>query len=610
VRFHRLNRELTFDPAIQLIPPSLIRLWKATTTRRRRQMGLLLAFSLVTSIADVFSIGVVLPFIGVLTSPEKVFNHELTQPLIRAAGVSRPQDLLMPITALFCGAAITAAAVRVLVIWLRTRLTFAIGADLSKEIYRRTLHQPYAVHLSRNSSEVIDGISGKVNTVIFGVLNPLLVIVSNTLILVVILLASLLYKPVIALAGFGGFALIYLAIYKLYQARLQANSRRVAESSTQRIKCLQEGLGGIRDVLLDNSQAVHCSAYQQADSRLRRAQAENLVTSEVPRYAIEALGICFIATLALNLAQQDAGSEVALPLVGGLAIAAQRLLPLLQQIYYGFVSLAGSDQSLRDALDLLEQPLPERVHEGKGLPMPFMHSIGCHQLGFQYHKEGPWVLRNLNFTIPKGSRIGFSGTTGSGKSTLLDILMGLLYPGEGALQIDGQAVTPANSSTWQARIAHVPQSIFLSDASVAENIAFGTPRDQIDMERVCMAATQAQIGETVAGLPHGYETLVGERGIRLSGGQRQRIGIARALYRKADVLVFDEATSALDVDTEQAVMQAIELLGPELTIVIVAHRLSTLEKCDQVVTLGRTGTPPCITYRSGNNLGLNTQAIP
>jgi ABC-type multidrug transport system fused ATPase/permease subunit len=550
-------------------------------------MGLLLAFTLVTSLAEVFSIGAVLPLVGVLTSPDKVFNHELAQPFIQALGIARPQELLMPITALFCGTALGAAVVRILVISLRTRLTFATGADLSNEIYRRTLHQPYAVHLSRNSSEVIDGISGKVNAVIFGVLNPLLVIVSNTLMLAVILLALLLYKPFIAVVGFGGFALIYLAIYKLSQARLLANSRYVAASSTQRIKCLQEGLGGIRDVLLDHSQAVYCSAYQQADSRLRRAQAENSVTSEMPRYAIEALGMCFIALLALGLAQSDAGFEVALPLVGGLAIAAQRLLPLLQQIYYGFANLTGSDQSLRDTLDLLEQPLPERAHQEKGTPMPFMNAIECQNVGFQYSLDGPWVLRKLNLTIPKGARIGFIGTTGSGKSTLLDILMGLLHPSEGTLLVDGQAVTPVNSLSWQARIAHVPQTIFLSDASVAENIAFGTPRRQIDMNRVRMAAAQAQIAETVESMQRGYETLVGERGVRLSGGQRQRIGIARALYRRADVLVFDEATSALDTETEQAVMHEIEDLGPELTILMVAHRLSTLRKCDQIIELGR-----------------------
>jgi ATP-binding cassette subfamily B protein len=563
----------------------LRRFWSAISPRRQAQICLLIAFTLLASLAEVFSIGAALPFLGVLSSPENVFKHEFAQPLIQALSIAQPQDLLLPISALFCGAAMVVAVVRTLAIYLRTRLTYAIGADLSNEIYRRTLHQPYAVHIARNSSELIEGVSGKVNTVISGVLNPLLIIVSNMVMLVVILLAFLMFGHFTALVCFGGFGLIYLSIYKLSQARLQANSRHITESSTQRIKCLQEGLGGIRDVLLDHSQAVYCAVYQRADSRFRRAQAENSVTSEIPRYAIEALGMCLLALLALNLAQQPEGFQMALPLLGAIVIAAQRLLPLLQQIYQGFSSLSGSHQSLYDTLELLEQPLPEPAHQANGRPMRYEHVIECRQLGFQYRPDGPWVLRDLNISIPKGARIGFIGATGSGKSTLLDVLMGLLYASEGKLQVDGQTITPTNSLNWQTRIAHVPQFIYLSDASLAENIAFGVPRDLIDFDRVHEAAAKAQIAEAITHLPQGYDTFVGERGVRLSGGQRQRIGIARALYRRADVLVFDEATSALDNATESAVMRAIKELGRELTILIVAHRLTSLSQCDTIIEL-------------------------
>ncbi len=568
-------------PNSSLLP----RLWQAIAPRRRAQLMALLGFTLLASLAEVFSIGAVLPFLGVLTSPEKVYAHEFAQPFIQALGITRAQDLLWPITGLFCGAALVAAVVRILAIWLRTRLTFATGADLSMEIYRRTLYQPYAVHLSRNSSEVIDGISGKVNTVIFSVLNPLLVIFSNSLMLTVILAALVLYKPLIALVAFGGFGLIYAVIILASRARLQANSIEIAVNSTQRIKSLQEGLGGIRDVLLDNTQPVFCAEYQRADRRLRRAQAENVVTSEVPRFAVEALGMIFIALLAYQLALRVEGFAVALPLVGALAIAASRLLPLLQQIYYGIANLSGSQQSLEDTLVLLEQPLPASVLHTCGTPQPFDHAIQCQSVGFRYGAEGPWVLRGLDLTIPKGARIGFVGTTGSGKSTLLDILMGLLQPAEGQLTVDGQPIIAANALHWQRRIAHVPQAIYLSDASIAENIAFGEPKQQIDMARVLEAATKAQMAATIESWRQGYDTLVGERGVRLSGGQRQRIGIARALYKQADVLVFDEATSALDNQTELAVMQAIEALGSELTIMMVAHRVTTLHSCDQIIEL-------------------------
>jgi ATP-binding cassette subfamily B protein len=221
--------------------------------------------------------------------------------------------------------------------------------------------------------------------------------------------------------------------------------------------------------------------------------------------------------------------------------------------------------------------------------LPFQKEIGIKCLSFRYTLQTPWVLNNLNLTIAKGSRVGFVGTTGSGKSTLLDIVMGLLQPTDGALEIDGQIVTPANNRAWQAHIAHVPQAIFLADSTIEENIAFGVPKDQIDPERVRQAAQQAQISEIIETWPKQYQTFIGERGIRLSGGQRQRIGIARALYKQADVIIFDEATSALDNETEQAVMQAIESLSEDLTILIIAHRLTTLKNCTQIVELGDGG---------------------
>lgn len=568
-----------------LPPAPLLRLWAAIPSKRRLQLLALMAFTMVASLAEVFSIGAVLPFLGVLTAPEKVFTHPYAQPLIAHLGITQPQGLLLPATVLFCAAALGAALIRIMAIWLRTRMTFATGADLSMEVYRRTLHQPYAVHLARNSSEVIDAVSGKVNTVIFSVLGPLLIIVSNALMLAVILGALLLYKPAVALVTFTGFGVIYLGIYLASRAHLQANSRQVAASSTQRIKSLQEGLGGIRDVLLDNAQAVYCAQYQRADRRMRRAQANNAVTGEMPRFAIEALGVCFIAGLAYTLAQQPAGFSAALPVVGALAIAAQRMLPLLQQTYHAFTSLSSSDKSLKDTLALLEQPMPGTAPAAPGQRMPFEHAIECRGLRFRYRADRPWALQGLNLRITKGSRVGFIGTTGSGKSTLLDILMGLLLPSEGQLLVDGQPVTAANVSLWQRRIAHVPQTIYLSDASIAQNIAFGVPAPQIDMERVRRAAAQAQMATTIDAWQHGYDTFVGERGVRLSGGQRQRIGIARALYKQADVLVFDEATSALDNATERAVMDAIEALGHELTIIMVAHRTTTLQGCDQIVEL-------------------------
>jgi ATP-binding cassette subfamily B protein len=524
-----------------------------------------------------------------LTAPGPVFAHPAAQPLIRALGVTQPSELLLPLTVIFGVAVLVSGSLRLLLLWATTRLTFATGADLSAAIYRRTLFQPYAVHVTRNSSEVIDGISVKTWSVIYATILPSLTLVSSSVMLGAIVVAFLTAFPGIALAAFGGFALIYLLIVRLTRRHLQANSRRIADASTQVIRSLQEGLGGIRDVLIDGSQDAYCHVYRAADQPLRRAQGANYFIAASPRFGVEAMGMLLIAVLAFVLAQQSEGLASAIPVLGALALGAQRMLPVLQQAYESWSGIRGGQASLQDTLDLLDQPLPEGAGGPPPQAMPFQRDIVLRELSFRYGADAPWVLEEVDLHIPRGSRFGFIGTTGSGKSTLLDIVMGLLHPVQGTLEIDGQQVTPANHRAWQAHVAHVPQAIFLSDASIEENIAFGIPAAAVDPDRVRHAARLAQLADTIEGWPQQYRTVVGERGVRISGGQRQRIGIARALYKQADVIILDEATSALDDATEQAVMEAIEGLPGQPTILMIAHRLSTLKNCTHVVELGAGG---------------------
>jgi ATP-binding cassette subfamily B protein len=292
-----------------------------------------------------------------------------------------------------------------------------------------------------------------------------------------------------------------------------------------------------------------------------------------------------IAWLAYVLALQPDGLVKAIPILGALALGAQRLLPALQQAYGSWSAIKAGHVSLQDTLELLDQPIIDG--EGRNTPsgMTFQQQVRLVDLSFRYGDQLPWVISNLNLNIYKGDRIGFIGSTGSGKSTLLDIIMGLLQPTSGKLEIDGQVVTSTNNSSWQSHIAHVPQSIYLADSTIQENIAFGVPKEKIDPHRVRKAAEEAQIAELIESWPNKYKTFVGERGVRLSGGQRQRIGIARALYKRADVIIFDEATSALDNETEQAVIKAIENLSKDLTLLIIAHRLTTLKNCNRIVEL-------------------------
>ena len=562
----------------------LARLWRHLTQRRKRQFILLMGLMLISAFAEVVSLGAVLPFLGILVAPDRVLAHPIVADVALKWSITSADQLVLPLTVAFAAAALTAGAIRMLLLWVNTRLAYACGADLSIEVYRRTLYQPYRVHVARNSSEVISGITNKVSGAV-NVLYQLLALTSSTVLMMAIISALIAIDPMVASVSAVGFGASYVLITGMFHRRLHRNSQRIAYEQTQVVKALQEGLGGIRDVLLDGTQPVYCNIYRQADLPLRRAQGNNTFIGQSPRYAMEALGMVLIAALAYVLGRQAGGIATAIPVLGALALGAQRLLPALQQSYSAWAGIAGSHASLADTIALLDQPLPAELLQPAPLPLPFKNTIHFDTVRYRYTSDGPWVLDGLNLTIPKGARVGLVGSTGSGKSTTLDLLMGLLIPTEGAILVDGHPISNNRVRAWQRSIAHVPQIIYLADTTLAENIAFGVPTETIDLDRVRQAARQAQIANFIENSPKGYQAFVGERGIRLSGGQRQRIGIARALYKQASVLVFDEATSALDNATEQSVMDSIEGLSSDLTILLIAHRLSTVRRCDTILEL-------------------------
>lgn len=572
----------------------ILELWRRLSRKRKKQFILLVFLMIAASLAEIFSLSMIFPFLGVLTAPEKVLENPAIGALADALELREPSALVVGVAIAFCLAALLAGAVRLILLYVSTRFSFALGADLSAEVYRRTLYQPYVVHVSRNSSEVINGIVGKTAMMIGSVLVPVLNLISALVLSAGILVALLSLDPLVALVAGACFGGVYWMILIVTRQQLRRDSEIIARESTYVIKALQEGLGGIRDVLIDNTQEAYLRIYRASDRPLRLAQGRTTFAAGSPRFLVETLGLVLIAALAVSISQRDGGVATAIPVLGALALGAQRLLPIFQQAYTSLATIRGAEASLRDILLLLDQPLPPSLGD-KAETVPFAEEIVLENLGFGYTPTGPAVLRDINLRIRRGARMGFVGATGGGKSTLLDIIMGLLTPTTGRIRIDQMFMTERSQRGWQSRIAHVPQTIYLSDSTVAENIAFGLRREEIDMDRVRRAAAQAQIADTIAAWPLGYDTIVGERGAKLSGGQRQRIGVARALYKQADVIIFDEATSALDNETERALMEAIEALGPETTILIVAHRLTTLRKCDLIVELrdgaiSRTGS--------------------
>jgi ATP-binding cassette subfamily B protein len=535
--------------------------------------------------SEMVSLGAILPLLSVLAAPEKAFELRLVASLGESFGITRADQLILPLALLFALAALSASGVRLLLLWTNARLANAIGHDLCVEVYRRTLYQPYAVHTARNTSHIISGVSKARGAV--GVMSASLNIMTAVSTGLVIIWTLFFINPLVASASFAVLGATYVGTMRVTRHRLQHNGQEMAAADIHRLKALREGLDGIRDVLLDGSQALYSEIFRRANLRMSLAQAKSSVLSRSPQLIVEMVGMVGVAAIAYGLSLRPGGVAAALPVLGVFILGARRLVPALQQLYGGWATIKSSQASIADMLMLLEQPIGEEYRERRPEPLEFQRAVEFRNVSFRYQPTGPWVLDKVSLSVAKGTRVGVIGMTGGGKSTALDLLIGLLEPTLGDILIDGEPLTAATRRAWQQTLANVPQSIYLSDATVAENIAFGVPWDAIDMARVRRAARQAQIADFIEGSPEGYGATVGERGLRLSGGQRQRVGIARALYKQASVLVFDEATSALDMSTESAVIEAIEGLGRELTILMIAHRLTTVRRCDKIIQLER-----------------------
>ena len=571
----------TTDSTSPSLYSMLGRLWAHLPGKRRYQLVAVFASMLASGLAEIVSLGAVVPFLTVLADPERLWRQPLIRSIAESRGLTEPGQMLLPATVLFAASAIAAGVIRLVNLWLSGRVAAGTGSDLSQEAYRRTLYQPYSVHVARNSAMITTAVLSHVDGLIYGVLNPLLNVALNAAVIVAIALGLVLIDPWVAFLTVLAFGGAYVTISKATKTSLADNSRQQAASAQALVQNVQEGLGAIRDVLLDRSQPYYVASYSHADWSLRQLRARAELLGGFPRFVIEAAGMAGVAALAYVLVSQQGGIAAALPVLGALALGAQRLLPSLQQAYVSFALLQNHTAGFQTVLDLLDQPAPATDRPAIATAS-FADSIALEDVSFRYQPELPLVLRDISLVIRRGERVALVGPTGSGKSTLADILMALLRPTSGQILIDGREVA---AEAWQSNIAHVPQSIFLADTSIAENIALGIPLADVDQARLEAAARQAQIGDFIESLPHSFATHVGERGVRLSGGQRQRIGIARALYKQAPVLVFDEATSALDDATEKALMDTLDRLSRDLTIVLIAHRLSTTAYCDRVVTV-------------------------
>ena len=562
----------------------IIRLWTHLTKQRKIQFILFLVLTVLGSLLEVISLGAIIPFLAALSSPDKMLTFPIISDVLIYFSVTQPDEIMLFITILFVFAVFISGTIRLLILYVSPKLAFMTTHDLGVKIYQLTLHQPYEKHLEKPSSEIIAGITAKTFTV-SGILQAGIGFINSSALIIFISTALVLLDPKIAMIAGFGIGGVYLIVTFFVRKKLDINSNHIGVESSQTIRALQEGLSGIRDIILDSSQDFYCNIYNSSDKKLRKAQSSNMFIQASPKYYVETLGMIIIAGIALSLGNSPNGLLESLPILGALALGAQRLLPALQQVFGTWSLVRGHKRPMNDVLDLLDQPTFKDMNSIHDDLLLVKDQIELKNVDFSYSSNNQPVLFDVNFSFPRGSKIAFVGTTGSGKSTIIDLIMGLLKPTKGEMLIDGIALDNSRYSQWQKQIAHVPQKIHLIDGTIVENIVLGSAFEDIDHNLLNEVTEQAQLLDFINQRPDGYDTKVGEFGNALSGGQIQRIGIARALYKKASILVLDEATSALDGVTEHNMMAAISKSNKNLTIVIVTHRLSTVKDCDIIFEL-------------------------
>jgi len=568
-------------PGDQSVWHGLAQIYRQMSALRRRQFYRLVGLMFVGAFAELATIGSVVPFLSLLANPG-AFDRFRWLDFGAAIGIG-------PLAAgglLFGVLAVAAGAVRLRLAWSVQNFSYRLGHEIMIEIQRRVLLQPYRFHIEQNTSTLLAAIE-KVEVLVFDVILPSMQALVGAVLAIFIVAALVWVDPFTALVAAAASAAVYIAVSAVARKRLAVNSDAIGRSFNERMKIAQESLGSIRDVIIDGTQDAYVELFRRIDLQLCVARANTAFLGSAPRFIIETVGIVIIAAIAIALAQRESGVAVALPILGAIAFGAQRLLPLLQQVYNGWTTASGYFAVVGQTAELLTLPVePESTLEHRIEPLPLRDRISIQDVSFAYPSRDRRALSDISFEIPSGCAVALVGETGSGKSTLADLLMGLLEPDEGRVCVDGVPLTGNERRRWQRSIAHVPQSIFLGDTTIARNISLALGDEPVDLERVVDAARAAQLHAFVKSLPDRYETIVGERGIRLSGGQRQRLGLARAIYKRTPVLVLDEATSALDEATEAAVIDALDELRKDgRTILIVAHRRSTIARCDMVVTL-------------------------
>lgn len=565
-------------------------LFSLLTPSQRRRFCSLQILVILMAIMELMGIASIGPFMALVADPALLDKHIFLGKLYAFSGLASPNRFLFATGVGVLIMLSLASIISIVTTWRMSLFAFGVGTEIADRLYQHYLAQPWLFHAQGSSAQLTKQISTEANRVTQQIIQPLIHFNSRLVLAVLISGAILLYNPIIALSGLAIFVSGYVLIYTLVRHRIAYHGRKVSSTNTQRFKLMNEGFGGIKDVLLLGRSRYFIEQFNKSGKVLARAQGVNSALTLVPRYFMELLAFGAVIGLVLLLLKLHHGVlSQALPMLAVYTLAGFKLLPALQQIYGSVTQIKGNMAAFESIKADLEASVQDKtmvakdsVHTHAQIQLSTHHMIHLQNITFTYPGKDTPALNNINIQIPINAIVGFVGESGSGKSTAVDLILGLIEPDQGQLMLDELVIGPQNKRAWQNNIGFVPQSIFLSEDSIAKNIAFGLDPQAINMEQVEKAMRLASLEELVHSLPHGLDTRVGERGVQLSGGQRQRIGIARALYNNGQLLIFDEATSALDGITEKVIMDAIHALSGQRTIVLIAHRLKTVKHCDLI----------------------------
>ena len=562
-------------------------IWSHFQKKRKIQIILLLFLMASSAIAELLSLAALIPFLAIVSEPERLWRLNIIKLFANIFKIDNSINLLFYFALIFGVLSIISTVIKLSNIWLNKKIVASLASDLSIKALKNTLNQPYETHIQTNSSKIISGLSSHLDNTQY-LMNFGLQLVTSLFVSIGILGGIFLanWKTAI-LAGFfigGSYLFIVIKTKKI----LIRNSKFITNSINTQTKNLQEALGAIRDIILHDHQKTFIKIYASNDHPRRSLQASNQYFQQFPKSILESLTILFGTFFCVIFISKSADKTEIITTLGTLTLGAQKLLPACQQIYSSWVGIKSNVSSAEVLLGLLEQNTRIVKKTSKKSHLNFKKSIELKNLNFSYDNER-LILDSINLRIKKGEIIGIIGKTGSGKSTLVDLIIGLLKPNNGKIEIDGRDIYFENSEnkivSWRKNISHIPQSIFLRDATIYENIAFGIEKQKINKSKVRKVAELACIKSFIENELGSYNKYVGEKGIKLSGGQLQRIGIARALYKESSLLVMDEATSSLDSDTENKIINSIINLKNKPTIIMIAHKYNTLLNCNRIIQI-------------------------